>query len=347
MVNLAEGVARRGYPVDLVLAKAKGPYLEQVAETVRVVDLNAYRCAASLPGLARYLVRERPGAMLSVTSGANVVALLARRLVGLPSRLVVNEQNTLSQWVNRSSNWRIRLTPRLVKYSYRWANAVVAVSHGVADDLIATWRIPADRVEVIYNAGVTPQLRRKALAQVDHPWLDSGQPPLVLAVGSLTVQKDFGTLLRAFAKVRANRPARLMILGEGRERPRLEESVRALGLEEDVQLPGWIDNPYAYMTRASVFTLSSRWEGLPTVLVEALYCGARVVATDCPNGPREILKNGEYGRLVPVGDVDELARAIAMSIGGNAPPAPRESWQPYDVDNIVGKYVDLLFGRAG
>jgi glycosyltransferase involved in cell wall biosynthesis len=131
-------------------------------------------------------------------------------------------------------------------------------------------------------------------------------------------------------------------LGEGKERPLLEELIKKLGLEHDVSLPGFVMNPYAYMARASLFVLSSRWEGLPTVLIEALCCGTPVVSTDCPSGPREILKDGQYGQLVPVGDVDELARAIAAALNDRAPSPPSESWQPYDLENVVNQYIDLL-----
>ena len=168
----------------------------------------------------------------------------------------------------------------------------------------------------------------------------------MLAVGRLTEQKDFSTLIHAFAQVRQGHPARLLILGEGEERPALEALVRKLGLEQDVNFPGWVENPYPYMVRASLFVLSSRWEGLPTVLIEALCCGTPAVSTDCPSGPREILRGGQYGQLVPVGDADALARAIETALDDKAPSPPSESWQPYDLENVVNQYIDLLVGNG-
>jgi glycosyltransferase involved in cell wall biosynthesis len=185
-------------------------------------------------------------------------------------------------------------------------------------------------------------LRKKAQAPLDHPWFQPGQPPVVLAVGSLTVQKDFPTLIRAVAHVQETRPVRLLILGEGQDRPTLEAQVRKLGLEQSISLPGFVANPYAYMARASVFVLSSRWEGLPTVLMEALFCGAPVVATDCPSGPREILRGGQYGRLVPVGEVTALADAIQATLDDKTARPPRESWQPFELESVVNQYIKVL-----
>jgi glycosyltransferase involved in cell wall biosynthesis len=121
--------------------------------------------------------------------------------------------------------------------------------------------------------------------------------------------------------------------------------VNQLGLEADVAMPGFVENPYAYMSRAAAFVLSSLWEGLPTVLIEALFCGAPVIATDCPSGPREILRDGEYGELVPVGDAGALAAAIEKALAGRVDPPPTESWRPYVLETVVGQYTNLLFGN--
>lgn len=336
-LNLARGVAERGYAVDLVLAQAEGPFLAEVPESVRVVDLKASRVLLSLPALVRYLRRERPEAMLSAMCHANIVALWAQRLAGVPMRMVVSERITLSRSAQRG-----RLMPQLIRHFYLWADGIVAVSKGVADDLAQVAGIPRQRIQVIYNPVVTPELWQKAQAPLEHPWFKPGQPPALLAVGRLSPQKDFPTLIQAFARVRQACPARLLILGEGEERPGLEALVRQLGLERDVSLPGFVTNPYAYMARASLFVLSSRWEGLPGVLIEALYCGAPLIATDCPSGPREILRDGQYGQLVPVGNATALARAIETSLESETPRAPRESWRPFELETVVNQYISTL-----
>lgn len=342
MVNLAHGFASFGCTVDMVLAQAKGPYLSEVHEPVRIVDLKASRGLTSIPALARYLRSEQPLALISVLDFANIIALWARWLAGNRTRILVNEQNTISRSARNSARLRQRMVPYLVKLFYPWADYVVGNSQGVADDLSRTTGLPRQRIDMLYNPVVTPDLRKKARESLEHPWFEEGQPPVVLAVGRLTKQKDFPTLIRAFAQVHRHIPARLLILGEGPDRPALEELVKQLNLSGDVALPGFVENPYAYMSRASMYVLSSRWEGLPTVLIEALYCGSPIVATDCPSGPQEILADGQYGELVPVGNVDSLAQAIEAGLTGKISPPGQESWQPFSLEAVVDQYLDLL-----
>jgi glycosyltransferase involved in cell wall biosynthesis len=256
--------------------------------------------------------------------------------------VLVNEQNTISRSARNSARRRQKMVPHLVKRFYPWADFVVGNSQGVADDLSQVTGLPDGRIQILYNPVVTPELREKVQAPLDHPWFEAGQPPVVLAVGRLTGQKDFANLLRAFALLRRSRTARLIILGEGPDRPDLEALVHELGLEDDVSLPGFVDNPYAYMGRASLYVLSSRWEGLPTVLIEALYCGPPVVATDCPSGPQEILAGGRYGALVPMEDSAALAKAMAAALAGDTPRPTKESWQPYSLEVVVDEYLGML-----
>jgi glycosyltransferase involved in cell wall biosynthesis len=344
MAKLAGGIAGRGYDVDLVLSRAEGHYLAEVPDTVRIVDLDADRVLTSMPGLIRYLRRERPVAMLTSMNYVNVVGIWARALSRVKTRLVVNEQNALSLEAAHSPRRRHRMLPRLIGRFYPWADRIVSVARGTADDLADTTGVPRERIEVVHNPIVTPELMELAKEDLDHPWFGAGEPPVVVAVGRLSRQKDFGTLLRAFAQVRDRRPARLVILGEGPERGSLEALVSELGLGDAVSLPGWLANPYPWMVRAGAYVLSSRWEGLPSVLIEALYCGVPIVATDCLSGPREILDGGEHGLLVPVGDVDALARGLESALAGEVPvPAP-DSWRPYEQEFVVGRYLDVLVG---
>jgi glycosyltransferase involved in cell wall biosynthesis len=344
MLKLAGGIAEHGHRVDLVLSRAEGHYLAEVPRTVRIVDLHAGRVLASLPGLVRYLRRERPTAMLSSLNYVNIVGIWARRAAGVQTRLVVNEQNTLSLEAQHSSRRRHRLLPRLVKRFYPWADAVVAVSLGAADDLVRDVGLAPDGVVVVHNPIVTPELRKMAAASLDHPWFRSGEPPVLVAVGRLAPQKDFATLIRAVSRVRKVRPVRLVILGEGDERARLDALIAELGLHGAVDMGGWVPNPYPYMVNADAFVLSSRWEGLPSVLIEALFCGRPVIATDCPSGPLEILEGGKHGLLVPVGDVDALARGIQSALEGRVPRPTESSWLPYEQESVVERYLDVLLG---
>lgn len=345
MLNLARGFAERGLTVDLVAAKAEGPYLSQVPEEVRIVDLGASRILTSVPALVRYLRGERPAAMLSAIDHANIVALWARKLAAVPSRTVVSVHSTLSRATAGESQTRGRLVPRLAGWFYPWADAVVAVSQGVAEDLACSTGLPRERIKVIHNPVVTPEMLRKAKEQLEHPWFAPGRPPVILAVGRLTAAKDYPTLIRAFALLREGRTVRLMILGEGEGRVGLEGLVRELGLEKDVLLPGHVDNPYNYMARAAVFVLSSAWEGFGNVLAEAMAVGTPVVSTDCPSGPAEILEGGKWGRLVPAGNPEMLADAISSTLTDRPDSAGLiNRAQDFALERISGEYLKVLNG---
>lgn len=340
MVTLANGIAQRGYAVDLVLAKAEGPYLGDVAENVRVVDLRAARVATSLPGLVRYLRRERPVAMLSALNHANVIAVLARRLAGVPVRLVISEHSNFSTSKANALSWRGRMIGHFMRWAYPYADRIVAVSEGVAHDLANHFRLQS--IEAIYNPIVTDALKTLSCAEANHPWLTARHAPVVLGVGRLAPEKDFSTLIKAFARLRETRDARLIILGEGELRSPLEALVRQFGLQEVVSLPGFVSNPYAFMRQADLFVLSSAWEGLPTVLVEAMACGTSVVSTDCPSGPAEILENGRWGRLVPVGDEIALAEAMAATLDQTEHPDVAARAADFSVDRAVEGYLRVM-----
>lgn len=345
MVTLANGFASRGQRVDLVLASAQGPYLAEVTADVRVVDLGTRGVVASLPGLVRYLRRERPYAMLSALNHANVIAVVARLLARTNTRLVISERSDVSRPLTQIKSLRARCVVPLMKWSYRRSDAITAVSSGVADDLARTIGLSRNRIEVIYNPVVTASMLVQANAPVDHPWVRVGQPPLVLAAGRLTPQKDFPTLIQAFAKVRMQRECRLVILGEGELRESLQALIHRLGLDESVQMPGFSENPFAWMRRASVFVLSSAWEGLPNVLIQAMACGTRVVSTDCPSGPQEILEGGRWGPLVSVGDVEAMGNAILAQLNCSSKSGAQERSAFFSVDNAVEGYLRLLRGN--
>jgi glycosyltransferase involved in cell wall biosynthesis len=343
MVNLAGAFTKRGLKVDLVLAKAQGPCLAAVPPEVRLVDLRASSILASVPQLVRYLRQEQPTALLSALDHANVIALWARRLAGVPDRVVVSVHSTLSIAAQHAPRIRGQLMPFFARRFYPWADIVVAVSKGVAEDLAECTGLPRERIQVIYNPVVTSEINSLAESPLDHPWFVPGEPPLVLGAGRLSAEKDFPTLIRAFARARQQRGARLVILGEGEERPDLEALIRELGLGADVALPGFVDNPYAYMARAAVLVLSSRWEGFGNVLAEAMACGTPVVSTDCPSGPAEILEGGRWGPLVPMGDVAALTEAILAQLDSTAPAGMVESVTArFHEDRIVEQYLDVL-----
>lgn len=369
-VNLAAALAARGHRVDLVLCRAAGPFLTQVQDAVNLVELRrspmfaAYVLAAAplaplpllrsyscrrlpifrslfyLPALVRYLQQERPDALLSAKTVSNLVALWAARLAGVPMRVVISERTHLSTEV-KQNGW-CPLLPT-IRRTYPRADVRVAVSNGVADDLSHLAHIPRHDVVTIYNPVVHAGLSELAKAHLDHAWFQRDAPPVILGAGRLTQQKDFATLLRAFARVRRRRLARLVILGEGGLRADLEALARTLGVAADLDMPGFVQNPHAYMARAAVFALSSAWEGLGRVVIESLAAGCPVVSTDCASGPAEVLDEGTYGRLVPVGDSRALAEALVAAL---EEPPPREQLQRraqyFSVERAADRYLDVL-----
>ena len=309
-VTLANAFVKKGLKVDLLLAQVEGPYLKDVLPDVRVVDLEATRVLKSIPKLVRYLSTEKPDCLLSALNHANLAAIIARLFASSHCRLVVAEHTTPSR--TKGANIRGRVVKSLIGMVYRLADRVVAVSQGVKDDLCRLG-VPSSNVAVVYNPIVSEELYTKARQECPHPWLDS-DIPVVLAAGRLESAKDFSTLIRAFSLLKQETNARLIILGEGSLRSELSDLVASLGLGDSVDLFGFVANPYAFMSRAAVFAMSSQWEGLPTVLVEALACGARIVSTDCPSGPSEILEGGKWGYLVPCGEPDSLARSLRRAL---------------------------------
>ena len=343
MLTLAAGLSARGVGVDLVLATPTGEYMDQVPETVRLVDLGATRPLTAVPALARYLRRQRPRTLLTTILSANLAAFLAHRLAGAATRLVARESSTLSVDLTRMSPLNRLLTPRLIASGFARAHTFVAPSRGAADDLAKTAGIPREAIKVIYNPVVSDALRERARQPTGHPWLQGDAIPVIVGMGRLTWQKDFATLIRAFALVRRAMPARLIILGEGEDRGELESLCHILGVAEDVDLPGFVDNPYALLARARLFVLSSRWEGLPGALIEAMACGAKVVSTDCPSGPREILGDGTYGQLVPVRDDEALAAAVRRALVGSFVARDCAEWlRKFEVEANIDRYLDLL-----
>lgn len=298
-----------GFDVTFLLDRARGELMEPVKQAgARIVSLGATRQINALPKLVRFLKAEKPDILVANMEHMNVMAVLARRLAGVCTRIVVTQHNTFSEQVKRPS-WQFRILPLLYRWAIPYAERIIAVSKGVADDLATASGVPRNRIDVIYNGVLTEDFEVRAAKKPDHPWF-SEDVPVVLAMGRLVEQKDFATLIKAFAVVAERMPARLIILGEGPLRQELENMVGDLGLEQSVAMPGFSENAIAAIDRARLFVLSSRFEGFGNVVAEALACGTPVVSTDCPHGPAEILENGYYGALVPVGNTSALAEAI-------------------------------------
>lgn len=321
LINLIEQWAAWGIGVDLLQVRRHGPRLPQVPDGVRCVDLGTAHVNTALPALVRYLRQERPRALLTDKDRVNRIAIIARALAGGPSLLAVRLGTTVS--VNLASRGLFErwLQRRSIRSLYPRAERILVPSAGVAADLQAHLGVPGERIRVVPSPIVSPQLHQRAQAQLAHPWFAPGQPPVILGAGELGARKDFPTLVRAFAAVRRRRPCRLVVLGRGRQRAALQALAAELGVAAELDLPGFVANPYPFMAQAALFALSSRWEGLGIVLIEALACGTPAVSTDCPSGPGEILGRDWPEQLVPVGDHQALARAIERTLAAPPPAA--------------------------
>jgi len=346
-VRLANEFAKRGHTVDLVLAKGKGALVDEVHHEVRVVALNKSRVWLALPALWKYLLRRRPQALLSLGFSANVLSSILNMLVPYELGVFISVRSNMSRFAQNDQVWYSRWVPSIIQSAYPLADKIITVSEGVLDDLSSISPRAARRGCVIYNPVFNSEMLQEAEEPVSHPWLKQDAPPVILGVGRLTPQKNFDLLLRAFKRVHRERGARLIILGDGNQREKLGEQIEALDLADHVDLHGFVDNPYPFMKRASLLVLSSDYEGLPSVPIQALACGCPVVATDCPSGPREILEDGEWGRLVPVGDEEALAEAITESLNEtHDPECLRQRAMDFSVDKAVDNYLDTLFPEA-
>lgn len=342
-VRFVNGLAAQGIPVDLLLLKEGGTFLDEVSAEVRTVCLEG-NLLTTLRRMATYLHDEAPQAVFAQDNRAGILALLARWRSKVDVRIFVTIRDTLSRRWSNFDPARRAAFPYLARWCYRAfrVDGMIGVSRAAADDLITLLHLPEPRIHAIYNPIISDELFQQARKEPDPTITGSDNVPLILGVGRLAKQKGFSNLIRAFARVRSRQPVRLLILGEGDQRSALERLVCDLGLKEDVALPGFVKNPYPYMARADVFVLSSLWEGLPTVLVEALALGTPAVATDCPSGPAEILDNGKWGRLVAVGDEEALGDAIIDTLHESRKAVPREAWAPYIVPVAVERYMSLL-----
>jgi glycosyltransferase involved in cell wall biosynthesis len=329
--------------VDLVLLRDESRHLQELPANVNIVRLGVRHSGLSLLAIRRYLRQARPDAMLVAKDRAGRAALLARRLAGVPTRIVLRLGTTLSEAMQRKSGFSRWLRYWPIRWLYPWADGIVAVSQGVADDVAAIAGLPPKRISVVRNPVITPYLARQAEEVVDHPWLSGGHLPVIMGIGRLTRQKDFATLIRAFARLRPACPSRLVILGDGSDRDELTRLAGELGVAGDVNLVGFQPNPYAWLARCRLFVLSSRWEGSPNALTEAMALGVPVVATDCRSGPREVLAEGRYGPLVPVGDAVALAEAMRNTLGHDlGPETLRAAVNEYRSEISARRYLDIL-----
>jgi glycosyltransferase involved in cell wall biosynthesis len=337
---IADDLLKHGHRVDLVLMEAQGELLPLVPDGARVIDLESSRIIAALPRLRRYFRKEQPDVVQAHMWPLTVVAIPAHRLARSKARLVVSDHTFLSRHVHsRADALKLRMTTRLF---YPLADVRTMCSKAAADDLAQLAGMTRDRIEVIYNPISGPD-RIVPSEAAESAW--GGDGSRIITIGNLKAVKNHALLVRAFALLN-KADARLMILGEGPERRALEIQARELGIADRVILPGFAADPWPFYRSADLFVLSSDYEGYGNVLAEAMLAGLPVVSTDCPGGPREILAEGRYGRLVPVGDAEALAAAIGEALAGQHDPEAGSEHIRRISDESLERYRELLSGEA-
>lgn len=345
-IRLAGELATRGYNVDLLCVNVGVERIFDVPTGVRLIDLNSSRVIKSLYPLVKYLRKDKPRMLISALNQLSVVPIWAESIANSGAEIIASVHTNINLAMSNSGKLGDRILPYLVRRFFKKAKSIIAVSEGNAADLRGLTKLPDHKIKVIYDPVVTEELFAKANEPIDHPWLVEKRVPVIVGMaGRLIDAQDFPTLIRAFSIVRQKVDAKLIILGEGEERPNLEHLVKHLNLESDVDFPGFVKNPYAYLKNSSVFALTSKWQALPNAMIEALALEKQIVSTDCPSGPREILLDGEIGHLVPVGDFEQVAEALikSMSLEFDAEKLKRRSYD-FTLQKVTDEYLTVIFG---
>jgi glycosyltransferase involved in cell wall biosynthesis len=345
MVTLANSLAERRFAVDLVVWSESGLFRSFLSDRVHVVAFRTHNPVKLVFKLARFLKTYKPEVVISALFVANIIAAIAKAASRSRTHLILTEHIAIRTYLQNDARLLRRLwVPPLMRLTYVLAQDVVAVSRGAAQSLgLVLGKNTSKRIKVIYNPIDLARIDTMATAE---DRIASSSVPTIINVGRLVDQKDQQTLIRAFAKLRSRRPCRLVILGEGEKRSTLVALAERLGVGSDVLMPGFIANPYSWMRKSAVFVLSSKFEGLPTVLIEAMQCGVPVISADCPSGPAEILEHGQWGKLFVPGDVDALACAIDEALDGKLVADVRQRAADFSIDTAVSQYVALFPQRS-
>lgn len=346
-VNIVNGLAERGYKIELLVSKRKGHLKARLENNASVVELtpsntSVFGVGAHPPALVNYFRRKRPVALFSQMAHVSVVCLVASTIPGTNTAIIPTQHNSFG--MSNDSGLKGRIIRGSVPYLYPLADQVIAVSEGVANSMVERAGLKSRDISVLHNPIHVDEVRERSQQHIEHEWLNDERIDVILFVGRIEEQKNLTAWLQAFKQIHERNPdTRAIIAGKGSRRQQVTESAERLDIDHVVSMPGYVENPYAYMRNASVFLLSSRFEGLPTVLIEALACGCPVVATDCPSGPREILADGRYGTLAPVGDINGLVDGVIQTL---ADPIPvhvlEERADDFAPESVLDDYEQFL-----
>lgn len=343
MARLASGLSDIGLQVEVVAFNISGKMAAEFPQHVNLVELKKRSVIGKVKEFHDHICRYKPDYIISAVQIPNFVAFWSNFFALSTAKVVLTQRGMGGEPCDPASGIKAKLFRVAIRFAYRHADAVVAISKAVASELETQVRVPRRRLHIIYNPVMTKELHAKYAERGDHPWFSDHRIPIILGVGRLSVEKGFDTLIAAVSRVAANRKVRLIIVGDGQERERLQKLVVELKATQFISLVGYRDNPFAYMSKASLFVLPSLTEGFGNVLVEALGAGIPIVSSDCPGGPREILADGQYGILVPPRDSKVLAAAIETALDSETSPEILKSRAAqFSAGRSVSQYVRLL-----
>lgn len=342
MLLLAKGFAEKGFNVDLIVCKATGHLMNSVPEGVNFINLEAKRIVFAFPSLIKFLYGSDTDIIFSSLKPVNILTVLSKKLLFLQAKVGIVEHSTLSERILNAKKIKDKFViPFLMKWTYKFADQIICVSKGVADDLSATLSLDRSSIEVIYNPVIDNELVEKSNEPITHKWFEQGTP-VIIGMGRLIEEKNFPLLIRSFSMVRERIESKLMILGEGEKKAEIKKLISDLKITQDVDLIGFVENPYKYLKNANLFVLSSNVEGLPTALIEAMACGTPVISTDCPSGPREILENGKFGALIKMNSHEELSEKMCECLENTKCVNKQWNSEKYSVDNAVNRYLKIF-----
>lgn len=375
VINLTGEFVRYGIETDLLVTKFKGPLATSVPDGVNVIELEKSgklkvlkyilklpisnwfiaskwllsgeaKVISRLPALLNYVNNTRPHAILSTLDAVNIVSLWTKYISNQDTIYIVRQAIFQSQELMYSHGFfETKLLPVLAKRWYSTADKIVCVSKEMAKDLKSYCDVHQNKLITIYNPVHIGKIIRLSGEKINHPWLINKTVPVILAVGRMVKQKNYPVLFRAVKKIRGYHKVKLIVLGQGPEQKKLEQLSKDLELDDSIDMLGHVSNPYQYMARADLFVLSSSWEGLPNVILEALACGCKVVSTNCRSGPKEILDHGKYGTLVSVDDVDALSQGIVDSLKVDIDKKIlRDRAAEFDLSIASSQYLKCIMG---
>lgn len=341
-LELSYLLSKMGVSVDIIIARKIGPYVTEIPDCVRVVELMASRKFSIVIRLIGYLKRERPDVLLAGGDVSNAIAIISCLIAGLRDRCVVSQRSVLRRaWqVQRPKTYWLWLL--VLKALYKRARYVISNSQNAYEELVQSFGINRESCTVIYNSVDSDRIENLSESVLDDPWFSQSSLPVVISIGSLTEMKDMSNLIRAFSIVRQEYICNLLILGEGPERNRLIDLIDSMELNDSVRLPGFVSNPFPMLKRSRVFVSSSKVEGCPNVVQQALACSTPIVATDCEGASAELLEFGKWGRLVPVGDPERMAAAIVAVLNDPKPPDGRIRAADFSPESTVLAYLKIL-----